>query len=126
MDGKQLDCTSAEQDLGITIETDVSIDNHVNETVNKENILTGIVVRHIQCKDKSIMVRLYKTFVRPILECGNVVWNTRLKTHITQIKLKLFKEDLLSALLASKAWIMKKVLGGYTYLVHTVDALDVT
>ena len=91
----------------------------------KADKLTGMLVGNIQCKDKSTVVPLLKTLSRPILEYGNVVWNTRLKKHITH-KLKLFKEGLLRALLFSKTRNMKKGLGGYAYLPQNVDALEMT
>ena len=51
MNGKQLDFITAEKDLGIPIDTDLSFDNHLNEIVKQENKLTGILVGNTQCKD---------------------------------------------------------------------------
>ena len=42
--------------------------------------------RVITNKDKEIMVPLFKSLVRPVLEYGNVVWSPSLKKHIQLIE----------------------------------------
>ena len=64
----------------------LSFDDHVSQTVKKANRLCGMLVSNIQCKEKDIMVPLFKALVRPVLEYGNSVWTTCLKKHNTIIE----------------------------------------
>ena len=43
-------------------------------------------MRTIHYKTKDIMVPLFKSLIRPILEYGNVVWNPILRKHIDSIE----------------------------------------
>ena len=36
--------------------------------------MIGMILRTLSCKDKNILIPLYKALIRPILEYGNVVW----------------------------------------------------
>ena len=48
--------------------------------------MTGMVIGNIQCKTKNIMIPLFKSLVRSVLEYGNVVWNTGLVKHNDSIE----------------------------------------
>ena len=48
--------------------------------------MTGMVIGNIQCKTKNIMIPLFKSLVRSVLEYGNVVWNTHLVKHNDSIE----------------------------------------
>ena len=54
--------------------------------LKKANRMCGMLVRFIQCKTKLTMVPLFKSLVRPVLEYGNVVWNTCLKKHTGSVE----------------------------------------
>jgi hypothetical protein len=66
-----LKSTIEEKDLGVIMDPDLSFDAHINGVVKKANRLTGMVIGNIHCKEKCIMVPIFKTLVRPILEYGN-------------------------------------------------------
>ena len=81
MDGNVLDSTDVEKDLGVHVDKDLSFDYHIKETVKKANKVAGMISRFIEYKDKSIMVPLFKSLVRSILEYGNVIWFPCMKKH---------------------------------------------
>lgn len=82
----RLDETVAEKDLGVIVDPDLSFDKHINETVKKGNKLTGMLSRVITNKSKDIMVPLYKSLVRPVLEYGNSVWSPSLRRQIDHLE----------------------------------------
>ena len=86
MEENKLETTSAEKDLGVIVDPKLLFDDHVSQTVKKANRLCGMLVSNIQCKEKDIMVPLFKALVRPVLEYGNSVWTTCLKKHNTAIE----------------------------------------
>ena len=75
-----------EKDLGVVVDTDLSFESHMNETVKKANKIAGLILRTINFNNKDILVPLFKTLVRPILEYGNTVWSPMLKKHIHMIE----------------------------------------
>ena len=54
--------------------------------MKKANRVVGMISRFIECKSAEIMVPLFKSLVRPLLEYGNAVWYPYLKKHITLIE----------------------------------------
>lgn len=72
MDGRELQCIEVETDLGVFIDKDLKFEQHINENVKKANKIAGMITHYIQYKNKGIIVPLFKTLVRPILEYGNV------------------------------------------------------
>ena len=42
--------------------------------VRKAYRVLGLICRSFECKDSDVMVKLYKTLVRPIIEYNNVLW----------------------------------------------------
>ena len=63
-----------EKDLGITFDSALSFDAHINNAIKKANQMLGIIRKSFDYLDKEIFVKLYKAIVRPQLEYGNTVW----------------------------------------------------
>ena len=69
--------TTLEKDLGVNIDEGLKFHDHVNITVKKANSIVGIIKRNFRNLDDTIIIQLYKTLIRPILEYGNSVWYPR-------------------------------------------------
>ena len=78
----KLDSSVAEKDLGVIIDPNLDFDNHISATVKKANRLSGMLMRNITYKHKDIILPLYKSLIRSVLEYGNPVWNPHLRKHI--------------------------------------------
>ena len=48
--------------------------------------MVGMLSRFLVIKDKEVMIPLYKSLVRPILEYGNAIWYPSLKKNINAIE----------------------------------------
>ena len=86
MNGMKLEETTAEKDLGVVVDSNLTFDVHVNETVKKANRLCGMINTYVHLKKPFIMAPLFKTLVRPILEYGNCVWNSNLRKHVDLVE----------------------------------------
>ena len=73
MNGKLL-VVEEEKDLGIWLRKDLKASAQCNYAYQKANRVLGMIRRNIVYKTPSIMVRLYKSLVRPHLEYGMVAW----------------------------------------------------
>ena len=81
-----LEETKCEKDLGVNIDPELNFNNHIKLTIKKARRVSGMILRNITFKSKSILVPLFKTLIRPILEYGNAVWCPYLKKDIDEIE----------------------------------------
>ena len=83
----QLDHEFEEKGLGIIIDTDLTFDVHVCEMIKKANNMLGLIRRSLCCLNADILLPVYKTFVRHLVEYGASLWSGRLKKpHIRAIE----------------------------------------
>ncbi len=81
-----LDETECEKDLGIMMDNTLSFDQHICEAVKKANKKLAMIRRTFVYLDKKMLVQLYTSLIRPILEYGNVIWSPHLQSHIKQLE----------------------------------------
>ena len=62
------------RDLGVTIDEDLKFHEHTLFVTNKANRILGLIKRSFACLDSNMLVRLYKSMVRPALEYSNTTW----------------------------------------------------
>jgi len=70
-------CTE-EKDLGVTFDSTLKFDIHINNIVKKANGILGLIRRNFKCIDKEVFLKLYKALVRPHLEYGQAIWSPQL------------------------------------------------
>ena len=81
-----LEQTTCEKDLGVLVDDKLSFDEHISQAVKKANSKLAMIRRTFTHMDKNMLVQLYTSLVRPILEYGNVIWSPHLQSHITQLE----------------------------------------
>lgn len=82
IDGKVVVPQDCVKDLGVFICSDLSWSSHVAHIVKKANSILFLLSK-VFCKaSPGVFSKLYKTFVRPILEFGNSVWTPILQRDI--------------------------------------------
>ena len=72
--GIQLELLDNIRDLGIQIDSKLKFHIHTDMVVKKAYRILGLICKSFECKDSDVMVKLYKTLVRPIVEYNNVIW----------------------------------------------------
>jgi hypothetical protein len=104
MGGRLLRVSEEEKDLGVIIHKSAKQSRQCTEAAKKANRVLGMIKRTIISRDKDILLRLYKSLVRPHLEYCVQVWNPNLK-----------KDKELLEKVQRRATKMIKGMGGLTY-----------
>ena len=73
MDGCDIKQASEEKDLGIIIDCHLKFHKHVAVTVSKARRLLGMINKCFINLSPQTFPYLYKSFVRPCLEYGNII-----------------------------------------------------
>jgi hypothetical protein len=75
IDGSKLPAVNSHVDLGVLVTNDLSWSDHILKTVKKANKILFLIKRTF-CRSSYItMSKLFKLYVRPILEFANTVWH---------------------------------------------------
>ena len=77
-DGTQrvtLEETDLEKDLGVFLDPELDFKSHIKKTVQKASYTSFKILKNLTYRDSNILVPLFKSLVRPILEYGNTVWS---------------------------------------------------
>ena len=75
IDGNVLPAVSKVKDLGITFDSILSATSHVRFVVVIANQRVNLLLRSFLTRNRSVLVKAYIAYVRPILEYGSVVWS---------------------------------------------------
>jgi len=79
MQGRLLDTVTTARDLGVHISSDLKSADHCYKSYSKANRMLGLIKRTVKYKTQDLMVRLYKSLVRPHLEYCAPVWSPHYK-----------------------------------------------
>ena len=74
------------KDLGILIDDQLKFDSHISSIVNKALTRSRLIFRCFSSGNRALLLKAYITYVRPILEYGNVVWSPRFGYLIDRIE----------------------------------------
>jgi len=69
MNDVKLECVSDEKDLGVIISDDLIGGKQCSEAVKKANRIIGMIKRNFTDRSRETIILLYKTLVRPSLDC---------------------------------------------------------
>ncbi len=75
-----------ERDLGVIVDNNMKWSEQCNVAVRNANSTLGIIRRHIKSRKKNIIVKLYKSLVRPKLEFCVQAWCPYLRRDIDNIE----------------------------------------
>ena len=65
-----------EKDVGVTINSKLKFDEHIQNQVNKANKMMGLIRRSFKCLYIRSFRLLFKSIVRPHLEYASSVWSS--------------------------------------------------
>jgi len=74
MNNQQLEVVCNEKDLGVLISNDLKVSQQCQQAYNKASKILGLINRTIVYRDTDILLRLYKSLVRPHLEYCVPAW----------------------------------------------------
>ena len=75
MDGLMLDEATSERDLGVMIYSNLKVSEQCQLAYLRANRMLGLVKRTIHHRNPDLLVRMYKSLVRPHLEYCSPVWS---------------------------------------------------
>ena len=78
--------TKSHSYLGVTLTSDLSWNDHINQTSSKSNRTLGFVMRNLHQCPQDIKVSAYKTLVRPLVEYSSSVWEPYTKNLINKLE----------------------------------------
>ena len=96
MGGTILGKTAKEKDLGVSMNANMKVSEQCRIAASKGNQILGMIRRNISYKEKSLIVSLYKSIVRPHLEYYIQAWSPYLRKDIDILK-KFKGEQLLNS-----------------------------
>jgi ribonuclease P/MRP protein subunit RPP40 len=71
----ELEHVNAIHDLGLTVDSNLSFENHISDKISKAYQMLGIINRNFRQLDKSSFILLYKSLVRSSLEYCQSIWS---------------------------------------------------
>ena len=74
------------RDLGVIVSTPLSFNKHIDEIVSKAFSRLGLIYKLFSLKSQKSVVRLYKSFVRPILEYSCLIWDPHTIGYVNKIE----------------------------------------
>ena len=75
MNGIQLPEVGDEKDLGVLTSSDLHWNSCIEKAVSKAKSVIGWITRSLICRNKFVMLNIYRTLVRPHIEYAVQVWN---------------------------------------------------
>ena len=75
LDNIPLELIDSEKDLGLITCNNLNWVEHIKTSIKDANILIAWITRNIISKDRTVMLNIYKTLIRPKLEYCVQIWN---------------------------------------------------
>jgi hypothetical protein len=74
------------KDLGVYISNNLGSSIQCKNIVSKASRVSALVLRSFVSKDRNLLIRAFKTYVRPLLEYATVVWSPHLICDINSVE----------------------------------------
>ena len=84
--GHTLENVKSTKYLGVTLQTNLKWDKHINNITSKANQSLGFLRRNLKVKSQKIKDHAYKSLVRPKLEYSSSAWDAHSRSQIEQIE----------------------------------------
>ena len=81
-----LNTTSLEKDLGVLVDCNLDFESHIDYVIKKASSKKAQILRNFTFRSKKVLIPLFKSLVRPILEYANSAWDSSLKSQINLIE----------------------------------------
>ena len=65
------------KNLGLTLFNDLTWTSHIKIIIRKATQRLGTLIRHNFLLDRKSLKKMYTTFILPLLEYGNIIWDNR-------------------------------------------------
>ena len=86
MNSQWLDFCEAEKDLGVWFSSNLKQSKQCIEARNKASRVLGFINRNVEYKSREVILKLYKSYVRPHLEYCIQAWKPHLSRDVTMLE----------------------------------------
>ena len=86
LDDQTVSNVKTQSDLGVVVSDDMKHSAHCAHVASKASQRLGLIFRCFKTRDPDFLIRLYKIYVRPILEYNSPVWSPYLLQDIDKIE----------------------------------------
>ena len=83
---REIDTTVVEKDLGVLVDNNLNFEDHIDYIIKRASSKKAQILRNFTYRSKKVLVPLFKSLVRPILEYVNSVWDSSLRSQINLIE----------------------------------------
>ena len=87
MHNQILEVVESAKYLGVFINKKLSWNKHIDYTAKKANQVRCFTQRNLRTCHRDIKLQSYKTYVRPILEYGSIVWDPHTSNNIHKLEM---------------------------------------
>ena len=81
-----LSATDSAADLGITRSADGTYSEHISTVAQKGRRLVGMCFRGIQSRDPMFLMRVYRTYILPVLSYASPIWTPYLRQDVEELE----------------------------------------
>ena len=74
INGNVITSTESVKDLGIVVDSSLKFHNHTAIVTARANRILAVINKSFEHLNTNVLLQLYKSFVHPILEYGNIIW----------------------------------------------------
>ena len=82
----RLEVTELEKDLGVYVDKHLNFEEHINKITSKAASKCARILKNFSYRNKEVLVPIFKTIIRPILEYANSTWCSGLKKNKAEIE----------------------------------------
>ena len=86
LNGKMLRKSETQRDLGVIVQNSLKVNMQVQSAVRKANAMLAFMSRGLEYKSRDVLLRLYKTLVRPHLEYCEQFWASYLRKDVLALE----------------------------------------
>ena len=82
----KLNVTTLEKDLGVHIDQKLTFEQHIEKITQKAASKCAKIIKNFTFRSEDVLVPIFKSLVRPVLEYANTAWSPGLRKHIDEIE----------------------------------------
>ena len=82
----QLAVTRLEKDLGVHIDETLSFNQHIEKVTKKAASRCAKILKNFTFRSRDVLLPIFKSILRPILEYANCAWNTQLQKQKDELE----------------------------------------
>jgi Reverse transcriptase (RNA-dependent DNA polymerase)/Endonuclease-reverse transcriptase len=81
-----LNARTYERDLGILVDDRLSFDQQISTAVSKAKRLVGMMLHTFSSRSRNVILPVFQSLIRPVLEYASPVWNSSSVNHTNQLE----------------------------------------